>query len=105
MDSGPSDLVEFDLETLEPIVNTGNILQASDIIDEIPFPNSPSSTDDINSRNSSDSDSSENNDYYEVSTDSEDEDLPTYSINNLEMTVVEGNEENGTCDRSGGYHK
>ena len=60
MDSGPSDLVEFDLETLEPIVNTGNIPQASDIIHEIPFPNSPSSTDDINSRNASDSDSSEN---------------------------------------------
>ena len=94
MDSGPSDLVEFDLETLEPIVNTGNIPQASDIIHEIPFPNSPSSTDDINSRNASDSDSSENNDYYEVSTDSEDEDLLTYSISNLEMTVVEGNEEN-----------
>ena len=37
MDSGPSDLVEFDLETMEPIVNTRNILQASDIIDEIPF--------------------------------------------------------------------
>ena len=85
MASGTSDIIEFDLETLEPVLNTGNI-DASDIVDEIPFPYSPTS--------SSDSDSSENNDYYEVSTDSEDNDLPTYSINNLEMTVVEGSETN-----------
>ena len=91
MTSGSSDMVEFDLETLEPVLNSGNI-HPSDIVDEIPFPYSPSESDPISSRN--DSDSSDNNDYYELSTDSEDDDLPTYPINNLEMTVVEGTETN-----------
>ena len=44
-------------------------------------------------QNDSDTDLSQNN-YYELSTDSEDEDLPTYSIKNFEMTVVEGSETN-----------
>ena len=85
------DIVEFDLETLEPVQNT---MDPSDIVDEIPFPYSPSENDPINSRNGSESESSDNNDYYELSTDSEDEDLPTYPINNLNMTVVEGTETN-----------
>ena len=84
-------MVEFDLETLEPVLNSGNI-DPSDIIDEIPFPYSPSESDPMNSRN--DSDSSDNNEFYKLSTDSEDNDLPTYPINNLEMTVVEGTETN-----------
>ena len=33
------DIVEFDLETLEPVQNT---MDPSDIVDEIPFPYSPS---------------------------------------------------------------
>ena len=91
MTSGISDMIEFDLETLEPVLNSGNI-DPPDIVDEIPFPYSPSESDPVNSRN--DSDSSDNNDYYELSTDSEDDDLPTYPIDNLEMTVVEGTETN-----------
>ena len=90
MASGNGDMVEFDLETLEPVDNT----DASDIVDEIPFPDTPTSSGNLNLGNPSDSDSSENNDYYEVSADSEEDDLPTYSINNLEMTEVEGNEAN-----------
>ena len=91
MTSGSSDIVKFDLQTLEPVLNSGNI-HPSDIIDEIPFPYSPSESDPMNSRN--DSDSLDNNDYYKLSTDSEDDDLPTYPINDLEMTVVEGTETN-----------
>ena len=87
MTSGSSDMVEFDLEMLEPVLNSGNI-HPSDIVDEIPFPYSPSESDPMNSRK--DSDSSD----YELSTDSEDDDLPTYPINNLEMIVVEGTETN-----------
>ena len=68
------------------MTQTGNI-DASDIVNEIPLPYSPTSSDHVNLRNASDS--SQNNDYYEISTDSEDKDLPTYSINNLEMTVIE----------------
>ena len=90
MASGNGDMVEFDLETLEPVDNT----DASDIVDEIPFPDTPTSSGNLNSGNPSDSDSSENNDYYKVLTDSEEDDLPTYSINNLQMTEVEGNEAN-----------
>ena len=93
MASGTSDIIESDLETLEPVLNTGNI-DSSDIVDEIPFPYSPTSSDHVNLRNASHSDNSENNDYYKVSTDNEDDDLPTYSINNLQMTVVEGSEMN-----------
>ena len=83
-------MVEFDLETLEPVVNT---IDPSDIVDEIPFPNSPSENDPENDP-VSESESSDNNDYYELSTDSEDEDLPTYSITNLPMTIFEGTETN-----------
>ena len=93
MESGLGDVVEFDLETLKPVQNAGDV-EITDIVDEIPVPDSPSSSYDLNSRNTSDSDFSENNDYYKVSTDSEDDDLPSYSINNLEMTTVEGNEDN-----------
>ena len=93
MESGTSDVVEFDLDTLEPLANTGDV-KMTDFVDEIPLPYSPSSGYDVYSRNASDSDFSENNNYYEVSTDSEDNDLPSYSINNLEMTIVEGNEVN-----------
>ena len=60
MTSGISDMVEFNLEMLEPVLNSGNI-DPSDIVDEIPFPYSPSESDPVNSRN--DSDSSDNNDY------------------------------------------
>ena len=88
MASGSSGIVEFDLETLEPVLNTPNI-DASDVVDEIPFPYSPTSS----NTNDSDTDLSQNN-YYELSTDSEDEDLPTYSIKNFEITVVEGSETN-----------
>ena len=93
MESGTSDVVEFDLETLEPLANMGDV-QMTDFVNEIPLPYSPSSGYDFNLRNASDSDFSEKNYYYEVSTDSEDDDLPSYSINNLEMTIVEGNEDN-----------
>ena len=88
MATGSSGIVKFDLETLEPVLNTPNI-DASDVVDEIPFLYSPSSS----NTNDSDTDLSQNN-YYELSTDSEDEDLPTYSIKNFKMTVVEGSETN-----------
>ena len=88
--AGNGDMVKFDLETLEPVENT----DASDIVNEIPFPATPASSGNLNLGNPSDSDSSENNDYYKVSTDSEEDDLPIYSINNLEITEVEGNETN-----------
>ena len=91
MASGSSDVVEFDLATLEPVIDAGNI-DPSDIVDEIPFPYSPSESDNGDTRN--DSDSSYNDDFYELSTDSEDDDLPTNPINNFEMTVVEGTETN-----------
>ena len=96
--AGVSGVVEFDLDTLEPVPTTESTQNndnednndPANIVHEIPYPNSPASSD-FNSPY--DSDSSQN-DYYEVSTDSEDEDLPTYLINNLEMTVVEGSETN-----------
>ena len=45
----------------------------------------------------SDSDSlyEDNDDVYEISTDSENDELPTYPITNIRMTTVEGDEENG----------
>ena len=48
MESGTSDVVKFDLETLEPLANTGDV-QMTDIVDEIPLPYSPSSGYDVNS--------------------------------------------------------
>ena len=36
MATGSSGIVKFDLETLEPVLNTPNI-DASDVVDEIPF--------------------------------------------------------------------
>ena len=55
MASGYGDMVEFDLETLEPVDNT----DAYDIVNEIPFPDTPTSSGNLNSGNPSDSDSSE----------------------------------------------
>ena len=37
MESGTSDVVEFDLETLEPLANTGDV-QMTDIVNEICYP-------------------------------------------------------------------
>ena len=42
-------MVKFDLETFEPVLNSGNI-HPSDIVDEIPFPYSPRESDPISSR-------------------------------------------------------
>ena len=71
-------LVEFDIDTLEPI----NITP----VEQIPFPQNAES----------DSDSLYNDDdLYEISTDSDENDeLPTYRINNIPMSTVQGNEEN-----------
>ena len=63
-------LVEFDLDTLEPILPS------------LPVP-SPS--------DSFESDYSDQSgiDYYEIDTDSDDEELPTYPITNLHVTLFE----------------
>ena len=63
-------LIEFDLDTLEPI---------------LPPPPGPSPSDSFESDYSDQS----RIDYYEIDTDSYDEELPTYPITNLHVTLFE----------------
>ena len=63
-------LIEFDLDTLEPI---------------LPSPPAPSPLDSFESDYSDQS----GIDYYEIDTDSDDEELPTYPITNLGVTLFE----------------
>ena len=63
-------LIEFDLDTLEPI---------------LPPPPAPSPSDSFESDYSDQS----GIDYYEIDTDSDDEELPTYPITNLRVTPFE----------------
>ena len=67
-------LIEFDLDTLEPII-----------------PSPPGSVAPSPSDSFEESDYSDQSgiDYYEIDTDSDDEDLPTYPITNLGVTLFE----------------
>ena len=92
--SDNDNMIEFDLNTLEPIVpnhNNDNIDHNDDNVDEIPVPDgcdSPS----LNESDGFNSDSySSDNDYYEIfSTDTEDEDT-TYPIDNFQMSIYDNN--------------
>ena len=76
-------IVEFDLDTLEPISPTGTLegtdsspsIQGTDSslsIDNLPTDESDYLGDELN--------------FYEIDTDSDDEELPTYPITNLDIT-------------------
>ena len=85
------ELVVFDIHTLEqvnsPNTNLGTVQHT---VQEIP------SLDNFeNGESDSDSLYEDNDDVYEISTDSENDELPTYPITNIRMTTVEGDEENG----------
>ena len=83
--------LELDLDTLQPVNSTDtNFGTVQDTVDEIEIPDNFENTE-------SDSDSfynEDNNDnLYEISTDSENEELPMYPITNIRMSTVEGDEE------------
>ena len=83
--------LELDLDTLQPVNSTDtNFGTVQDTVDEIEIPDNFENTE-------SDSDSFYNedndDDLYEISTDSENEELPMYPITNIHMSTVEGDEE------------
>lgn len=87
-------LVVFDLDTLQPVNPTVNPYNdnhndiATDTVEQIPFPEGFENTD-------SDSELSWiEDDVYEISTDSDEDELTTYPINNIGMSVIEGDEVN-----------
>ena len=82
--------LELDLDTLQPVNSTDtNFGTVQDTVDEIEIPDNFENT-------YSDSDSfyneDNNDDIYEISTDSENEELPIYPITNIHMSTVEGDE-------------
>ena len=78
-------LVEFDLETLEPLETTPG---TSDDSTRSTPDQSPSTPDNLSTNNTeSDIESDESGvEFYEIDTDSDDEELPTYPITNLDIT-------------------
>ena len=101
-------VVEFDLETLQPLYAVSQ--QYDDMIDEIPFPEeyqeseessgenlaftNESSGGNLALTNDHDNESistldSDHDEYYTISSDSDDEELPSYRITNKEMTTFE----------------
>ena len=83
--------LELDLDTLQPVNSTDtNFGTVQDTVDEIEIPDNFENTE-------SDSDSfyneDNNDDLYEISTDSENEELPMYSVTNIRISTVEGDEE------------
>ena len=83
--------LELDLDTLQPVNSTDtNFGTIQDTVDEIEIPDNFENTE-------SDSDSfyneDNNDDLYEISTDSENEELPMYPITSIHMSTVEGDEE------------
>ena len=85
------ELVVFDIHTLEQVNSPNTDLgHVQHTVQEIP------SLDNLeNGESDSDSLYEDNDDVYEISTDSENDELPTYPITNIRMTMVEGDEENG----------
>ena len=82
----PEHIFEFELETVQ--------LSDNPTVDEIPFPDEYQNLQDNSIENNSDTQSmssidSDNEEYYTISSDSEDEQLPTYSITNKQMTNLE----------------
>ena len=101
-------VVEFDLETLQPLDAVSQ--QYDDMIHEIPFPEeyqelqessgenlaftNESSGENLAFTNDHDNKSiptldSDHDEYYTISSDSDDEELPSYHITNKEMTIFE----------------
>ena len=85
-------LVEFDIHTLEPVNSSDtDVRTVQDTVEEIPFPDNF-----YNTESDSDSFYNEDNDaLFEILTDTENDELPTYPITNIRMSTTEGNEENG----------
>ena len=83
--------LESDLDTLQPVNSTDtNFGTVQDTVDEIEIPDNFENTEsDSDSFNNEDN----NDDLYEISTDSENEELPMYPITNIRMSTVEGDEE------------
>ena len=82
----PEHIFEFELETAQ--------LSDNPTVDEIPFPDEYQNLQENSIENNSDTQSmssidSDNEEYYTISSDSEDEQLPTYSITNKQMTNSE----------------
>ena len=94
MDLVDDTLLEFDLDTLEPLEPTPGTTDESNTPDESSTPDqSPdeshrSSPDNLSTNNAeSDIESDESGiEFYEIDTDSDDEELPTYPITNLDIT-------------------
>ena len=88
-------VVEFELETLQPLYAVSQ--QYDDMIEEIPFPeeyqeSEESSGENLALTNYHDNKSistldSDHDEYYTISSDSDDEELPSYRITNKEMTT------------------
>ena len=79
-------LIEFDLDTLEPISPTR--IQASDSSPSTEGIDSSPSIENLPTDESDYSDEGEFN-FYETDTDSDEEELPTYPITNLDITHFE----------------
>ena len=79
-------LIEFDLDTLEPISPTG--IQGSDSSPSIEGIETSPSIENLPTDESDYSDEGEFN-FYEIDTDSDEEELPTYPITNLDITHFE----------------
>ena len=85
------ELVVFDIHTLEQVNSPNTDLgTVQHTVQEI-----PSLENFQNGESDSDSLYEDNDDVYEISTDSENDELPMYPITNIRMTTVEGDEENG----------
>ena len=79
-------LVEFDLDTLEPVSPTG--IQGSDSSPSIEGIETSPSIENLPTDESDYSDEGDFN-FYEIDTDSDEEELPTYPITNLDITHFE----------------
>ena len=82
----PEHIFEFELETVQ--------LSDNPTVDEIPFPDEYQNLQENSIENNSDTQSmspidSDNEEYYTILSDSEDEQLPAYSITNKQMTNLE----------------